>query len=122
VRDRRLGGAAVNVRGQSLLWLAQRASAMILAVCIIVHLITVIYAVNDGLSAQEILNRTRGNLFWGAFYLVFVGAVAVHAPIGLRAILSEWAHWRGRSLDLGVLAVGVVLAAAGLRAVWAVYA
>src|SRR5688572_19262948 len=74
----------VNARAQVLLWGAQRASAAVLAVCVLVHLVTVIYAVRNGLSAAEILGRTAGSAGWAVFYGVFVGAVAVHAPIGLR--------------------------------------
>lgn len=112
----------MSVRAQVLLWGAQRASAAVLAICVVVHLATVIYAVRNGLSAAEILGRTRGSTAWLAFYLVFVAAVAVHAPIGLRAILAEWARWRGRSLDVAMLLVGLLLALWGGRAVWAVFA
>ena len=54
-------------RVQSLLWLAQRASAAALAACIVVHLATMIVAVRGGLTAAEILGRTRGSLVWAAF-------------------------------------------------------
>ena len=73
----------MSPRAQALLWGAQRASAALLAICVVVHLTTVIYAVQNGLSAAEILGRTRGNPAWLLFYVVFVTAVAVHAPIGL---------------------------------------
>ena len=113
---------SLSVRMQVLLWTAQRATAAVLAVCVIVHLVTVIYAVRNGLSAAEILGRTRGSAGWAAFYLVFVAAIAVHAPIGLRSVLSETFDWRGRGLDLAVAAIGVVLALLGARAVHAVFA
>jgi fumarate reductase subunit C len=111
----------VNARNQTLLWVAQRFSAMVLALCVVVHLITIIYAVRNGLSAAEILGRTRGNYGWFAFYALFVAAAAVHAPIGLRTIVSEMLGWRGAALDLLVLAAGVALAWGGMRAVWAVF-
>jgi fumarate reductase subunit C len=112
----------MNTRTQVLLWAAQRASAAVLAVCVVVHLVTIIYAVRNGLSAAEVLGRTRGSYAWCAFYAVFVAAVAVHAPIGLRSVLAETFNWRGRGLDLLVLAMGVALALWGLRAVYAVFA
>src|SRR5688572_26972772 len=112
----------MNARSQVLLWTAQRASAAVLALCVVVHLITIIYAVRSGLSAAEILGRTHGSYGWLGFYLLFVAAVAVHAPIGLRNILAETVGWRGITLDLTVLAVGGALALAGARAVWAVFA
>src|SRR5262245_46153092 len=110
----------MNTRTQVLLWGAQRISAMVLALCVIVHLITLIYAVRNGLSAAEILGRTRGSFVWGGFYALFVVAVAVHAPIGLRNVLEETFGWRGSALNLAMLIVGLSLAMWGLRAVWAV--
>ncbi|MBI4204452.1 MAG: succinate dehydrogenase [Betaproteobacteria bacterium] len=112
----------MNTRTQVLLWGAQRASAAVLALCVIVHLVTIIYAVRNGLSAAEVLGRTRGSGLWFGFYALFIAAVAVHAPIGLRTILSETFDWRGRSLDVLVLIMGILLALWGLRAVWAVFA
>ena len=112
----------MSARGQVLLWVAQRASAMVLALCVVVHLATMIYAVRHGLSATEILGRTRGNSAWLVFYATFVAAVAIHAPIGLRTILSETFDWRGTALDVTVLAVGAALALWGWRAVFAVFA
>jgi len=111
----------VNTRTQVLLWTAQRISAAVLAVCVVVHLATVIYAVRNGLSAAEILGRTRGSYGWFVFYAVFVAAVAVHAPIGLRTIASETFGWRGRTLEATVLSVALATAIWGLRAVWAVF-
>ena len=72
---------------------------MVLALCVLVHIVTMIYAVSNGLSAAEILGRTRGNYGWSAFYALFVAALAVHAPIGLRTALSEMLNWRGAALD-----------------------
>jgi fumarate reductase subunit C len=111
----------VSARSQVLLWGAQRVSALVLAACVIVHLATVLYAVRNGLSAAEILGRTRGNGAWLAFYSVFVAALAVHAPIGLRSILAETAGWRGRGADVFAMAVALTLAMWGWRAVWAVF-
>jgi fumarate reductase subunit C len=114
-------GREPSVRGQVLLWTAQRASAAVLAACVLVHLATVIYAVRGGLSAAEILGRTRGAAGWAAFYALFVAAAAVHAPIGLRTVLAETFGWRGRALDAAVCAFGLALAVLGLRAVYAVF-
>ena len=100
-----------------MLWLAQRASAAVLALCVAVHLVTIVYAVRGGLTAAEIFARTRGSAGWLAFYTVFVVAVAVHAPIGLRPVLTEWLGWRGRSREWFVLAFGVALLWLGMRAV-----
>jgi len=112
----------VNTRAQAYLWFAQRLSAGLLGFFVLVHLATMIYAVRNGLSAAEILSRTRGNTLWMLFYVLFVLSVAVHVPIGLRNILAETFAWRGRGLELLVLAIGGFFLVFGLRAVWAVYA
>ena len=104
-------------RLESRLWLAQRISAIVLAICVVVHLVTIIVAVRSGLSAGAILGRLRGSNAWLAFYVIFVTAVAVHAPIGLRAIAAEWGGWRGRFLNAATFLVGTLLLALGLRAV-----
>ena len=104
-------------RTETLLWVAQRASAAVLGVCVLAHLATIIYAVQGGLDGAEILARTRGNSAWFAFYTVFVLAVAVHAPIGLRAVLAEWLGWRGRARDFLLVSFAVLLAGMGLQAV-----
>ena len=102
------------------LFAAQRISAMVLAPLVLLHLGVILYAIRGGLSAEEILARTEGSLFWGATYGLFVLAAAVHAPIGLRAVLREWARWRGAGLDIAMTLFGLVLLALGLRAMAAV--
>jgi fumarate reductase subunit C len=107
---------------QTILWVAQRATAAILAVCVAVHLATIIYAVQGGLSAAEILGRTRGSAGWLAFYSLFVAAAAIHAPIGLRPVLGEWLHWRGASREAFLALFSAFLLFTGMRAVLAVFA
>ena len=92
-----------------------------LGLCVLVHLATMIYAVRGGLSAAEILGRTSGNAAWFAFYTVFVLAIAVHVPIGLRTVLIEWAGWRSRVRDLALAGISIYLLYFGMRAVTAVF-
>jgi fumarate reductase subunit C len=106
----------------AILFLAQRASAVVLAFAVTVHLATIIYATRGGLTAAEVLGRTRGNGAFLALYVIFVLAVAIHAPIGLRNVLREWTSWRGRSLDIALAAFATLLFLLGLRAAFAVYA
>jgi fumarate reductase subunit C len=94
---------------------------MVLALCVLVHLITILYAMRQGLSAAEILSRTRGSIAFAAFYSVFVVSVAIHAPIGLAKIAEEWFQWRGKSLTAVLLVFALVLVVLGSRAVWGVY-
>ena len=111
----------MSYRKETSLWIVQRASAAVLALCVLVHLATLIYAVQGGLTAAEILGRTRGNFAWLAFYSLFVFAIALHVPIGLRAVLGEWLAWRGPSRDLALVVFGVILAWSGMRAAFGVF-
>ena len=105
---------------EAVLYTAQRVTAMILAPLVFIHLGLILYAVSDGLTADEILSRTRGNLAWAAFYILFVLSAAVHAPLGLRNILREWLGLRGRMVDFALVLFAILLAGLGLRAVMAV--
>ncbi len=112
----------MSTRGGTHLWVAQRVTAMILAVAVAVHLVTILLAVRGGLSAAEILERTRGSGAWLAFYAVFALAAGLHGAIGLRGIAAEWLGWRGRGFDLVWLAIGMVTAFFGIRAAAGLYA
>ena len=105
---------------EAVLFALQRLTAKLLAPLVVVHLVLILYAMHGGLSAAEILDRTQGSAAWGAFYGLFVLAVSVHAPIGVRNVVREWTGWRGRSLDVASVGLALVLLALGLRAVAAV--
>ena len=102
------------------LYFAQRLTALIMAPLTLGHLAVMIYAVQDGLSVAEILARTKGSVAWFLFYGSFVLAVAVHAAIGLRVVISEWLGVRGIALSVFSWAVLVMLLVLGGRAVWTV--
>jgi fumarate reductase subunit C len=103
-------------------WWLQRMSAMVLTVCVALHLATMIWVVHGGLRATDVITRLHGNLAWGAFYAVFVIAASVHVPVGLRRIVDEWLNWRGAWAGIASVIVGIALALAGLRAVYALIA
>jgi len=102
------------------LYIAQRLSAMLLAPLVLVHLLLIVYAVRQGLTADAILGRTQGSIGWAVFYGAFVIAAAVHAPIGLRNVLTEWTPLSRKLVDWAMVLFGVVLLAMGARAVIAV--
>jgi fumarate reductase subunit C len=104
------------------LYLAQRISAAIMAPLVLVHLAVIVYAVQGGLDAQEILSRTRGSFLWGAFYGLFVVTVSVHAAIGLRTVCVEWLRLPGAMLNTIGWGAGAALLILGVRAVFAVVA
>jgi len=110
----------VSARREVAFWVAQRVTSVVLAVCVAVHLATMIYAIRNGLTAAEILGRTRASMAWGAFYSVFVIAAALHGAIGLRTIAAEWLGFRGDAAEVAMTVVGLALTLTGLRAVVAV--
>jgi fumarate reductase subunit C len=105
------GERVEGARFAAWLFVLQRASAAVLALCVLVHLATIIYAVRHGLSAQAIVTRMHASVALPAFYAVFVMAVAVHAPIGLRAVVGEWLRLRGPLVDalLALVAAGLLV-------------
>lgn len=106
-----------NARLETKLWVWQRLSAAVLAICVIVHLIVIIYAVQDGLSAAEIISRVSGNILWLVFYSVFVIAIAVHAPIGVRTILKEMTSVGPGATHMIMATFSIIILAMGFRAV-----
>ncbi|WP_425040970.1 succinate dehydrogenase [Primorskyibacter sp. S187A] len=102
------------------LYMAQRITALLMAPFVLGHLAVMIYAIQGGLSAAEILGRTQGSVLWFAFYGLFVVAVSIHGAIGLRTIAHEWVAVRGWALDVLMWGIGLGLFALGARAVWAV--
>ncbi len=102
-------------------YVAQRATALLLAPLVVVHLVLIMIAVKNGLTADEILSRTRGNVLWAVFYGLFVVAAAVHAPLGVRNVLREWTPLSQQLVDAFCVFLFLLLLLAGLRAVVAVY-
>ncbi len=80
----------------------------------------IFYASRKGLSAADILSRTRGSVAWGLFYSVFVAAIAIHASIGVRTVLIEWTPLPVRAVTPAAILFGLLLALLGFRAVIAV--
>lgn len=102
------------------LYMAQRITALLMAPLVLGHLALMIYAVQDGLSAEEILSRTQGSVVWFLYYGTFVVAVSIHAAIGIRTVLHEWLGLKGLWLITATLVIGLLLFLLGARAVWAV--
>ncbi|MEC5319872.1 succinate dehydrogenase [Brenneria populi subsp. brevivirga] len=102
------------------LFIIQRISTLLLIPFVLAHLGVMIYATHSGLSAGAILGRTQGSLGWLLFYSAFVVCVSLHAPLGARAILIEWAGVGYRTASGISLGIAVLLLILGLRAVIAV--
>jgi fumarate reductase subunit C len=103
----------MNVR----LYVWQRGTAALLAPLVLIHIAVIFYATRRGLSAADILSRTRSSIAWGAYYAVFVAAVSIHAAIGVRNILAEWSPISERRAGRLALLFGLMLAALGVCAV-----
>jgi fumarate reductase subunit C len=104
------------------LYMLQRLSAMVMAPLVLGHIAVMIYAIQDGLSAAEILGRTQGSLAWALFYGLFVLAVSIHAAIGLRVIAAETILKNRLALDVLMVVIAGGLALMGLSSVYAVTA
>jgi fumarate reductase subunit C len=102
------------------LYVWQRLTAAILVPLVLVHIAVIFYATRKGLTAADILARTRGSVMWALLYGSFVAAAAVHAAIGLRTVLLEWSPLNARAAGICVTAFGILLLVLGLRAVAAV--
>ena len=102
------------------LYMLQRITALLMAPLVLGHLALMIYAIQGGLSAAEILGRTQGSIAWFMFYGLFALAAAIHGAIGLRAIGHEWLGLKGWALEVAMWGAGLGLGLMGARAVWAV--
>jgi fumarate reductase subunit C len=102
------------------LYLWQRATAAIMVPLVLVHIAVIFYATRKGMTAADILSRTHGSIVWASYYGLFVGAAAIHASIGVRNVLTEWSPLTDRRAGLFALLFGLLLAALGARAVFAV--
>lgn len=102
------------------LYMLQRLTAVIMAPLVLIHIAVIIYAIQGGVTADEILGRTRGSLVWALFYGSFVLAVSIHGAIGLRVIVHETLKLRDRALSVLTWAVFLGLLTLGARAVYAV--
>ena len=103
-------------------WYWMRITSVLLAVCVLIHLATITYALRGGLSAADILGRTRGSVAFAAFYAVFVLSCAIHVPIGLATVVEEWSGASPRVARLVSWAAALLITVLGLRAVYAVFA
>lgn len=104
------------------LFLLQRLTALILVPVVVIHLGVITYAVQNGLSATEILDRTRGSAGWALFYWLFVLAAGIHGGIGLRTILIEWGRLKRQTAGTIAVLSSVLVMLLGIRAVLAVTA
>ncbi|HEX2336468.1 MAG TPA: succinate dehydrogenase [Hyphomicrobiaceae bacterium] len=102
------------------LYVWQRLTAAVMLPLVLVHIAVIFYATRNGMSAADILGRTRGSMMWAAFYGIFVAATAVHASIGVRNVLIEWSPCGERASGIAAILFGLGLLLLGLRAVAAV--
>jgi fumarate reductase subunit C len=105
---------------QARAWYLQRISAMVLTIFVVIHLVIMMFAIHGGLTASEILDRTRSSPLVGLFYALFVIACAIHVPIGVTKIAQEWASLSSamaRRISWFLTALILIM---GFAAVWGV--
>jgi fumarate reductase subunit C len=106
----------MNVR----LYVWQRTTAALMVPLVLVHIAVIFYATHNGMTAADILSRTRGSIVWASYYGLFVTAASIHAAIGVRNVLTEWSPLTDRRAGLFAVVFGLLLAVLGARAVFAV--
>ena len=106
----------MNVR----LYVWQRATAALMVPLVLAHIAVIFYATRNGMTAADVLSRTRGSIVWASYYGLFVAAASIHAAIGVRNVLTEWSPLTDRRAGLFAIVLGLLLAALGARAVFAV--
>ncbi|MDP6875815.1 MAG: succinate dehydrogenase [Alphaproteobacteria bacterium] len=102
------------------LWLLQRGTAVLLAVFVVIHFVTIVLTIGHGVSAGAIAARVADNGLFLLFYGLFAVSAALHGCIGLRNILRELTG-AGRAADLVSLAACALLLWLGLRAAFGLY-
>ena len=102
------------------LYLWQRATAALMVPLVLLHIAVIFYASRRGMTAADILSRTHGSIMWASYYGLFVAAASIHASIGVRNVLTEWSPLTDRRASVFAIVFGVLLAALGARAVFAV--
>src|ERR1700745_1904871 len=105
-------GRDMNVR----LYVWQRLTAALMVPLVLAHVAVIFYASRKGMTAADILARTRGSIAWASFYGVFVVAAAIHAAIGVRNVLTEWSPLKDRGAGIFASAFGALLLLLGARA------
>jgi fumarate reductase subunit C len=102
------------------LYLWQRATAALMVPLVLLHIAVIFYATRNGMTAADILSRTHNSIVWASYYGLFVAAASIHASIGVRNVLTEWSPLTDRRAGLFAVVFGLLLAALGVRAVYAV--
>jgi len=105
----------MNVR----LYLWQRATTALMVPLVLGHIAVIFYATRQNLTAADILSRTHGSVLWASYYGLFVAAASIHASIGVRNVLAEWSPLSGSGAGLSAIVLGLLLAALGFHAVFA---
>jgi succinate dehydrogenase subunit C len=103
----------MNVR----LYVWQRSTAAIMLPLVLIHIAVIFYVTRHGMTAADILARTRGSIVWASYYGIFVAAASIHGAIGVRNVLTEWSPLTERRAGIFAIAFGLALLALGFRAV-----
>ena len=82
---------AHDVHDESLVrWFLQRLTAVILLVCLGVH-VAVLHFTTEPISFQFVINRIEGSIFWAIFYLVFLSSTLFHGLNGVYGVIVDYA-------------------------------
>ncbi len=104
-----------------IVYFVQRLTGVILFVLLLIHLLTIIIAVQGELTVAEIVNRVRGNTVWFSFYGLFIVTAVIHAAIGLSNVISELSNFGERIVRfiVGLYSISsLTLGYFALRSIW----
>jgi len=107
-------------RGGMWSWLFQRITAVLLIVCLAIHL-TLTHIANIGELNMDNIGARLANHGLTAVDIILLAAGVYHALNGLRMVLMDyWFTSRARALGLtiGLWVVGVVALGYGIWALW----
>jgi len=107
-------------RGGMWSWLFQRITAVLLIVCLAIHLILT-HIANIGELNMENISARLANAGLTAVDIILLAAGIYHALNGLRMVLMDyWFTSRSRAfgLTIGLWVVGVVAFGYGIWALW----
>lgn len=84
-------------------WFLQRLTALILAVCLVIHIVVVHFSFAEIISFDAVARRIKADNFWVFFYIVFLSTTLFHGLNGLYEIINDYAPSRNLRLVLAWL-------------------
>ncbi|MFH1226326.1 MAG: succinate dehydrogenase, hydrophobic membrane anchor protein [Planctomycetota bacterium] len=104
----------------SLRWFLQRFSGIILAACLMTHVIVIHLTGGEVIDFKSVLVRIHSSIFWTIFYVIFLSNTLFHALNGVYEVIEDYKPPRWLKLFIKVLFwfAGIVSLYWGLFTLW----